>query len=217
MPKTYEKRALMTGAGSLFVDFMENEATSDVAPTYAGEVVETPSLNTLDATFEVTETQVYLSNILHDDLSAVRSATISIEAGYLPRDFAEKAQGKVNIGGSWAMPTNPTKKPFRLGVPFTDSNGDEYIVNFPNCTLSPVDISGQTQGEEATEQLKSFNIIARPLPYNVTVGDKTINPVVLTMDMADEDNKTQYDRDKLLELGWFDEESLTGAQGADGA
>lgn len=211
MAKTYEKRALMTGAGSLFVDFMENEATSDVAPAYAGAVVETPSLNTLDATFEVSETQVYLSNLLHDDLTSVRSATISIEAGYLPRDFAEEAQGKVKIGGSWAMPTNPVKKPFRLAVPFTDSNGDEYIVNFPNCTLSPVDISGQTQGEEATEQLKSFNIIARPLPYG------TINPVVLTMDMADEDNKTQYDRDKLLELGWFDEESLTGVQGADGA
>ena len=207
MAKTYEKRALMTGAGAIFVDFMETEATPDVAPEYANLVVETPSLNTLDATFEVSETQVYLSNLLHDDLSAVRSATISLEAGYLPRDFAEEAQGKVKVGGSWAMPTNPVKKPFRLAVPFTDSNGDEYIVNFPNCTLSPVDISGQTQGEEATEQLKSFNIIARPLPYG------TINPVVLTMDMADEDNKTQYDRDKLLELGWFDEESLAGAQG----
>ena len=207
MAKTYEKRALMTGAGAIFVDFMETEATPDVAPEYANLVVETPSLNTLDATFEVSETQVYLSNLLHDDLSAVRSATISLEAGYLPRDFAEEAQGKVKVGGSWAMPTNPVKKPFRLAVPFTDSNGDEYIVNFPNCTLSPVDISGQTQGEEATEQLKSFNIIARPLPYG------TINPVVLTMDMADEDNKTQYDRDKLLELGWFDEESLTSAQG----
>ena len=216
MAKTYEKRALMTGAGALFVDFMETEATSDTPPTYAGAVVETPSLNTLDATFEVTETQVYLSNLLHDDLSAVRSATISLEAGYLPRDFAEEAQGKVKIGGSWAMPTNPVKKPFRLAVPFTDSNGDEYIVNFPNCTLSPVDISGQTQGEEATEQLKSFNIIARPLPYNASAGDKTINPVVLTMDMADPENKSQYDRDDLLESGWFDETSLAGATSSTG-
>ena len=206
MAKTYEKRALMTGAGAIFVDFMDTEATSNTPPTYAEAVVETPSLNTLDATFEVSETQVYLSNLLHDDLSAVRSATISMEAGYLPRDFAEEAQGKVKVGGSWAMPTNPVKKPFRLAVPFTDSNGDEYIVNFPNCTLSPVDISGQTQGEEATEQLKSFNIVARPLPYG------TINPVVLTLDMADEENKTTYDRDKLLEQGWYDEATLAEAE-----
>ena len=208
MAKTYEKRALMTGAGSIYVDFMETEATKDTPPTYAGAVVETPSLNTLDATFDIAETQVYLSNILHDDLTSVRSATISLEAGYLPRDFAEEAQGKVQIGGSWALPTNPKKKPFRLAVPFTDSNGDEYIVNFPNCTLSPTDISGQTQGEEATEQLKSFNIVARPLPY----GED--NFVVLTLDMADTENKSQYNRDDLLENGWYDEASLTAVGGA---
>lgn len=202
MVKTYEKRALMTGAGSIYVDFMLTEATKDTPPTYADAVVETPSLNTLDATFDIAETQVYLSNILHDDLTSIRSATISLEAGYLPRDFAEEAQGKVKIGESWALPTNPVKKPFRLAVPFTDSNGDEYIVNFPNCTLSPTDISGQTQGEEATEQLKSFNITARPLPY----GED--NFVVLTLDMAGVENKAKYDRDKLLELGWYDETSL---------
>lgn len=202
MVKTYEKQALMTGAGSIYVDFMLTEATSTDAPTYAGAVVETPSLNSLDATFELTERQVYLSNLMHDDLTNVRSATISIEAGYLPREFSDEAQGKIKIGGSWAMPTNPTKKPFRLAVPFTDSNGDEYIVNFPNCTLSPVNISGNTQGEEATEQLKSFNVIARPLPY----GED--NFVVLTLDMADVENKAKYDRDKLLELGWYDETSL---------
>lgn len=202
----------MTGAGSIYVDFMETEATKDTPPTYAGAVVETPSLNTLDATFDIAETQVYLSNILHDDLTSIRSATISLEAGYLPRDFAEEAQGKVQVGGSWALPTNPTKKPFRLAVPFTDSNGDEYIVNFPNCTLSPTDISGQTQGEEATEQLKSFNIMARPLPY----GED--NFVVLTLDMADEENKSQYDRDDLLEQGWYDEGSLTAiGEGTGGA
>ena len=208
MAKTYEKRALMTGAGSIYVDFMAPEATTDTPPTYAGEVVETPSLNTLDATFDIAETQVYLSNVLHDDLTSVRSATISLEAGYLPRDFAEEAQGKVQVGGSWALPTNPKKKPFRLAVPFTDSNGDEYIVNFPNCTLSVTDISGQTQGEEATEQLKSFNIMARPLPY----GED--NFVVLTLDMADTENKTQYNRDTLLENGWYDEASLTAVGGA---
>lgn len=108
MAKTYEKRALMTGAGSIYVDFMETEATKDTAPVYAGAVVETPSLNTLDATFDIAETQVYLSNILHDDLTSIRSATISLEAGYLPRDFAEEAQGKVKVGGSWALPTNST-------------------------------------------------------------------------------------------------------------
>lgn len=210
MVKKYEKRALMTGAGSIYVDFMTNEPTTTEAPTYAGTVIETPSLNTLDATFEISEKQVYLSNILHDDLTSIQSVTISLEAGYLPRTFVEEAQGKIKVGGSWAMPANPIKKPFRLAVPFTDSDGEEYIVNFPNCTLSPVDISGETQGDEQTEQLKAFNVIARPLPYGKD------NVVVLTLDMADETNKGKYDRNSLLEQGWYDESTLGGASGSTG-
>ena len=36
MAKTFEKRALLTGVGALFVDFLENEPNRDEAPEYAG-------------------------------------------------------------------------------------------------------------------------------------------------------------------------------------
>ena len=49
--------------------------------------------------------------------------------------------------------------------------------------------------------------MARPLPY----GED--NFVVLTLDMADTENKSQYDRDTLLENGWYDEASLTAVGG----
>ena len=49
--------------------------------------------------------------------------------------------------------------------------------------------------------------MARPLPY----GED--NFVVLTLDMAVEENKT-LDRDHLLENGWYDEASLTAVGGA---
>ena len=37
------------------------------------------------------------------------------------------------------------------------------------------------------------------------------------MDMANEENEAQYDRDKLLENGWYDEASLALNEGIDGA
>jgi hypothetical protein len=60
--------------------------------------------------------------------------------------------------------------------------------------------------------LKSFDIIARPLPFDVEVEGKKVNSVVLTLDMADEENKATYDRDKLLEQGWYDEATLAEAE-----
>lgn len=206
MVATYTKQALLTGAGAIFLDFMETEDAPNTAPTYAGAVMETPSLETVNAQLELSENRVFLSNILHSDLSAVQSATIPVTAGYFPRGFAEEAQGMVKVGGGWAMPTNPKKKPFRMAIPFTDENGDELIVNFPKCTLAPVNIEGSTSGQDVTPQMKTFNVTGLPLVYKADDGN---NFVFYQLDMADEENKTTYDRDKLLENGWFDETSLT--------
>lgn len=208
MASTYTKRALLTGAGSLYLSFMETEETPTKAPVYAEEVYETPSLETINAQLEVSENKVFLSNILHSDLSAVQSATIPVTAGYFPPGFAEEAQGMKKVGGGWSMPTNPKKKPFRMGIPFTDENGDELIVNFPKCTLAPVNIEGSTSGQDVNPQMRTYNVTGSPLLYK-SDGD---NFVYHQMDMSDEENKTTYDREKLLENGWFDETTLSATE-----
>lgn len=205
MATTYKKQALLTGVGSLFLDFMTQPETPTTAPTYAGKVFETPSVDKLSVTLEVAEKKVYLSNVLHTDLSAVKSATIVLDAGYLPENFAEEAQGMVKIGGGWSMPTNPTKKPFRLGIPITDENGDELILNFAKCTLSPVDINAETEREDVSEQIAQYNIIGQPLVYRVENGSMF---VYHKLDLSIEANKTKYDRNKLLETGWIDSKTL---------
>lgn len=198
---TYTKQALLNGAGSLFLQMMTTEETPSVAPTYDEEVFETPSLDTLNMSLELNEKQVWLSNKLHSDLSNVRLATITVDAGYFPRDFAEEAQGMVKVGGGWSMPTNPKKKPFRLAVPFIDENGDELILNFPKCTLSPLDISGQSKKEDTTEQIPQFAIKSVAPDYK---GDLDKEFVYHKIDLADPENKTKYDRDLLLINGWYD-------------
>lgn len=205
MAKTYKKQALLTGVGSLFLDFMTKEETPTTAPTYAGRVFETPSVDKLAVTLEVAEKKVHLSNILHTDLSVVKSASIVLDAAYFPENFAEEAQGMVKIGGGWSMPTNPIKKAFRLGIPITNENGDELILNFAKCTLSPVDINAETEREDVSEQIGQYNIVGQPLVYRVEEGKMF---VYHKLDLAIPENKAKYDRDKLLETGWIDSKTL---------
>lgn len=203
--RTYEKRALLTGVGNLFLEMMETEETPSNAPVYSETVYETPSLDTVNAAQQITEKDIYLSNEVHDSLVNVQRVDITVDAGYLPVGFAEEAQGMVKIGGGWSMPRNPKKKPFRMAVPITDMNGDEIIFNYPKCTLSPVNTNAQTQGEEINEQLKQFNIRA-VAPLFKGEADKSL--VYHQIDLADTENKAMYDRDKLLTLGWYDEPTL---------
>lgn len=209
--KTYEKRALLTGVGSLFLQMMTTEETPSTAPEYGETVYETPSLDTVNATLQIAEKDIFLSNTIHDSLVSVQRADLVVDAGYFPEGFAEEAQGMIKVGGGWSMPTNPKKKPFRLAVPITDMNGDEVIYNYPKCTLTPVNTNAQTQGEEINEQLKQFNIRAVAPVYK---GDAEKPLVYHVMDMAIEENKTKYDRDKLLEQGWYDDATATEAEKA---
>lgn len=204
--KTYEKRALLTGVGNLFLQMMTTEETPSTAPVYADTVYETPSVDTLNAAQQITEKDIYLSNEIHDQLVNVQRVDITVDAGYFPAGFAEEAQGMVKVGGGWSMPKNPKKKPFRLAIPITDMNGDEIIYNYPKCTLSPVNTNAQTQGEEINEQLKQFNVRAVAPLFK---GSATKSFVYHQMDMAEAENKTKYDRDLLLTNGWYDETTLT--------
>ena len=204
MPETtrqYTKRSLLTGAGNLYLQMMETLDTPSAAPVYDNTVYETPSLDTLATTLEIAEKEIYLSNKLHDSIVTVKFATVTVDAGYFPEGFAEEAQGMINVGGGWSMPSNPVKKPFRMGVPFTDTNGDELILNFPKCLLNPSDLNGETQRDDINEQLKQFVIKAVIPEFK---GDMDKELVYHKMDMAVEENKTKYDRDKLLNLGWYD-------------
>lgn len=203
--RTYEKRTLLTGVGNLFLQMMTTEETPSVAPVYADEVNETPSLDTVNASLQISEKDIYLSSQLHDSLVNVQRVDLTIDAGYFPVGFAEEAQGMIKVGGGWSMPSNPKKKPFRLAMPITDMNGDEIIFNFPKCTLSPTNITGTTQREEVNEQIQQFNVRAVFLSYK---GDMEKALVYHKIDMAEAENKVKYDRDLLFTNGWFDEASL---------
>lgn len=203
--KTYEKRTLLTGVGNLFLQMMTTEETPDFAPVYADTVYETPSLDTVNAALQIAEKDIYFSSQLHDSLVNVQRVDLTIDAGYLPVGFAEEAQGMVKVGGGWAMPSNPKKKPFRLAMPIMDMNGDEIIFNFPKCTLSPTNITGTTQREEVSEQIQQFNVRA---VFPVYKGDMEKALVYHKLDMAIAENKAKYDRDLLLTNGWYDKASL---------
>lgn len=198
------KQALVTGVGEAYIQFLDTEETTATAPVYGETTLTTPSIDKVQVSLEIAEKKVYASNLLHSDISAVKAATITLDALYLPTGFAEEAQGMVKIGGGYSMPTKPKKKLFRLAFPITDENGDALVLNFPKCSLSPVDVAGETEREDFSEQMQQFNIYAMPLVYKV--DDKQF--VYHKLDMAEEKNKTQYDLSKLLSQGWYNTETL---------
>lgn len=206
MTTTYEKRALIDGVGSLFLSFMEEEETSVNPPVYATDVFETPSIDTVEMTVESSSRDIYLSNLLHDQLENITAVTITLNAGYLPTGFAEKAQGMESDGvGAWSLPTNPQKKPFRMAFPATDMNDDEIIFVFPKCTLAPTSQSFQTRREERQEQIETYDIRSIPLVYRATgESRKVYHRIDLTTDEA----KTLWDRIALLTEPIYDKASL---------
>lgn len=207
--KTYEKKALLTGVGNMYLQMIETEDSPESAPTYATTVHETPSLDKVAVSMEINEKDIYLSNKLHTTITAVKYVNINVDAGYFPTGVAEEAQGMVNIGGGWSMPTRPKKKPFRLAFPITDTAGNEIIYNFPKCILSPVNINSESQREDINEQLRQYVIKAVAPEYK---GDAVDELVYHEMDLAVPENKTKYDRDKLLAQGWYDTATATAAE-----
>lgn len=208
MGKEKVKKALLTGAGSMYLQTLKNEPDRKTKPIYGESVYETPSLEKVSASLELVEKTVRLSNVPHSEIAVVKKVEITVDAGYFPDGFAEEHSGMVKIGDGWSMPTNPTKKPFRYAQPFTDDKGNELIVNYPYCFLSPVDKDGETEKDDVNEKMQQFKITALPLPFLVTVDELTSAFVYHQIDLAVEENKSKYERDKLLEQGWYDVETL---------
>lgn len=205
MTRTEVKRALFTGAGSLYLQSMTNEPTTTTAPIYAEEVYVTPSLDKMSAQLELAEKTIRLSNLVHREAARVTKVDITVDAGYFPEGFAEKHSGMVQVGGGWSMPSNPKKLPFRYAQPLTDEDGKEYIINYPYCFLSPIDVEGETEKDDINEKIRQYKVTALILPTEVTVSGKKSRFVYHTMDMAKKENEDKYDRDKLLEKGWYDD------------
>ena len=203
------KQALLSGVGEAYIQFYETEETTTQAPTYSEDVYVTPTIDKIQIALELANKKVFASNLLHSDISAVKAANITLDAFYLPSGVAEEAQGMVKVGGGWSMPTKPKKKLFRFAFPITDENGDALVINFPKCSLTPVDISGETEREDFNEQVQQFNIYAMPLIYKVE-GNKQF--VYHKIDMAIPENIEKYDLAKLLEKGWFSTETAKACE-----
>ena len=197
----FEKQGLVNGIGNLFLQMMETEESSVNPPTYAIDVYETASIDTAQITVELNEKQIYLSDLLHSDLSNVTAVNVPVTAGYFPAGFAEEAQGMLEDGlGGWFLPTNPKKKPFRMGFPAKDENDDEVIYEFPKCTLSPVDGNFQTRNADTTEQIPTFNVKSVPLLYK-SAGEP--RRVYNKQSVRTVEEIAMWSRDKLLTQGWY--------------
>lgn len=210
------KQTLMTGLGDGYFQMMETEETETTGPVYdatPGTGVEVvPSLQSAEAQMTYDSSPIFLSNKKHSDLGKVSDLTITLNAAYLPEGFAEKATGAVKLAeGVYGYNSNPIRKFFRFAFPMTDENGREVIVNIPKCQLEPVGLNPQTETENKDAQVTAYNVVGNALVYRPAEADAVDdinNNIYMKADLRNPTVAAAYDRDKLLELGFYDKESL---------
>jgi len=209
------KRGLMTGLGDGYFQHMAEEETETTAPVYDDEigVQVVPSLESAETEMTFESNPVYLSNKVHSELGKLTGVTITLNAAYLPKGFAEKATGAIKIGpGAYAYNSNPIREFFRFSFPATDEKGEEVIYNFPKCQLEPVGLNPATEGESKEAQITAYNIVGNALIYKPAsdlAGDN--ENIYLKVDTREDDAQDYYDVSKLLENGWYDTTTLEAA------
>lgn len=213
MAKTV-KQTLMTGLGNGYFQKMVTEETETTAPVYdvetGTEVV--PSLQSAETEMTYESSPIFLSNKKHSDLGKVSDLTVTLSAAYLPEGFAEWSTGAVKLAeGVYGYNSNPIRKFFRFAFPMTDENGREVIINIPKCQLEPVGLNPQSETETKEAQITSYNVVGNALVYRpaeADAEDDINNNIYVKADLRNPAVAAAFDRDKLLEIGWYDKESL---------
>jgi len=214
------KQTLMTGLGDGYFQRMLEEETITTAPEYdtvtGTEVV--PSLQSADTTMTFDSSPIYLSNKKHSDLGKLTDITMTLNAAYLPEGFAEWATGAIKMAeGIYGYNSNPIRKFFRFAFPATDEKGREIIYNFPKCQLEPVGINPNTETETKDAQITAYNIVGNALVYRPAgelAEDDVNDGMYFKADLRKPAVADAFDRDKLLELGWYDKVSLEACRKA---
>lgn len=206
MTTTFEKKALLTGIGNGFFQVMTHEERPDHGPAYDEVVHEVPSLDKLKTKLEYKSKDIYLSSTLHSVLGKASKATITLDAGYLPKGFEEEVSGATKLAdGVYGMGGRGSKKYFRFAFPIIDENGEKIIINFPKCQLQPTDLNIESQGEDKKEQMQQFDIIAMPL----TTGKDEESNIYYKADLRENNS---LDERLLLQQGFYNSSTLTNAR-----
>lgn len=212
------KQTLMTGLGDGYFQRMQTEETETTAPIYdeetGTEVV--PSLQSAETQMTYESSPLFLSNKKHSDLGKVSDLTITLNAAYLPEGFAEWATGAVKMAeGVYGYNSNPIRKFFRFAFPMTDENGREVIINVPKCQLEPVGLNPQSETETKEAQITAYNVVGNAMVYRPADADATDdlnNDIYVKADLRKPEVASVFDRNKLLELGWYDKETLNACR-----
>lgn len=197
---TSVKEGLITGIGELYLQTMDADTAT---PTYLTKVIKTPVIDKAAVKIEYNSKEVYLSGLMHSNMGRVSKVEITLDAGYLPSGFVEEHTGAKKLGeGVYAQPSIPVFKFFRMAFPAQDEHGKEIIFNFPRCQIAPKDWNFETATNENKEQIQQFVITAYEL-LNDTPGERTLYQYA-DLRVTGE----TYDRNKLLEKGFYDATTL---------
>lgn len=200
MAKTKVEGKILTGVGAGYLQFVKTLDTSTEGLTYEPEVYEVYGIDKLAYKPESKTKPIYLSNVKVADFGKFSGAEMTVDYGFFPEGFVEKASGMVKLAnGTYVQGENPVYKTFRWAFIVTDSHGGEIIYNFPKCQLEPSSFNAETETDEKKENYQQITIKAYPI-----IGSDN-GAVYTKIDLREND---KYDRSKLLEIGFYNADTL---------
>lgn len=200
MSKVRVEGKILTGVGAGYLQKIKTLDTSTDGLTYETEVYEVASIDKLAYKPEHKTKPIYLSNIKAADFGKFAGAEMQVDYGWFPEGFVEEMSGMKKLAdGVWVQGESTSPKYFRWAFPVTDQDGAEIVYNFPKCQLEPTDFNAETETDEKKENLQQVTIKAYPV-----IGNKK-GQVYAKADLR---VNSSYDRDKLLEQGFYDAATL---------
>ena len=201
MTKTIVQGKLITGIGDGYLQKMTSDGLGSKPIAYDDNIYQVPSIDKVAFKGDSKTKPIYLSNKKVADLGKYSSVELTVDFGWFPPGFIEEMTGMKKLAdGSYVQGDSPVAKNFRWAFPVTDQDGSEIIYNFPKCQIEPIDFNAETETDDKKEQMQQVKIKAYAL---VIKGGTSV--VYSKLDTRVNNN---YDRDKLLEVGFYDETTL---------
>ena len=134
------------------------KSKSDREIIYEEEVIEVPTIKTLELSREVSELTVWASGQIYDHLSRTVGGDINLNAVILPPDLLRVIEGNSGKDGSVIGRINDVEREFAFGYWGENSDGSMVYIWHPVSKLTPTTETYQTRTGQMDDPQRNYAV-----------------------------------------------------------
>ena len=146
--------------GAAYFCLIKNKTETTIE--YEKEVIEVPTIKTLELTRNISELTVWASGQIYDHLSRTIGGDINLNAVILPPDLLRVIEGNSGENGSIIGRINDVEREFAFGYWGENSDGSMIYVWHPVSKLIPTAETYQTRTENMDDPQRNYSVKVIP-------------------------------------------------------